>query len=82
MDMIDIEITTQVIDSRYGTMQSGAILRTDLLYAKHLVDDAACARYLAPPAADAAAAEAEAKAAATAAEATEIDAPTSAKKAE
>lgn len=62
MDLVEVEITGMVITSRYGTLQSGAILRTDKEFADHLVNDCAAAKYTKPksdPAASQTAAEAD-----------------------
>ena len=53
MDQVEIEITSLAITARYGSLAAGAILRTDAAYAKHLVEDAHCAKYTADTAADA-----------------------------
>lgn len=45
MELVTIEITGQAITSRYGTLNTGDVLRTDAEYAKHLVEDASCAKY-------------------------------------
>lgn len=50
----EVEITTTVVTAEYGTLTSGAVLRTGAAYAKHLVEDCAAARYTTePPAAEA-----------------------------
>lgn len=46
MDQVDVEITSPAITARYGTLKPGDILRTDLAFAKHLVDDCHAAKYV------------------------------------
>jgi hypothetical protein len=43
--MVEVEILGQVITHRYGTLNSGDVLRTDLEFAKHLVEDCSAAKY-------------------------------------
>lgn len=45
MKLIEVEITGQAITARYGTLNTGDILRTDAAFAAHLVNDCAAARY-------------------------------------
>ena len=45
MELVEVEITGLVITSRYGTLNTGAILRTDADFARHLVEDAEAAKY-------------------------------------
>jgi hypothetical protein len=45
MDLVAVEITAMAITARYGTLQSGTILRTDADFAKHLVEDCGAAKY-------------------------------------
>ena len=45
MEQIEVEILGQVITTRYGTLNTGDILRTDADFAKHLVDDCNAAKY-------------------------------------
>lgn len=45
MDQVQVEITGLAITSRYGTLTTGTLLNTDAAYAKHLVEDAVCAKY-------------------------------------
>ncbi len=45
MEMVEVEITGMAITARYGTLQTGAILRTDADYAAHLVNDCGAAKY-------------------------------------
>jgi len=53
MDIVTVRIRGIVATSRYGTLESGDILRTDAAFAKHLVEDCRAAEYtdIAPPAA-------------------------------
>lgn len=51
MDLVEVEITGMAITARYGTLQTGTILRTDAAYAAHLVDDCGAAKYVATKAA-------------------------------
>ena len=46
MDLIQVEITTTAHTHRYGTLATGDILRTDAAFARHLVKEAHCARYV------------------------------------
>ncbi len=46
MDLIQVEITTTAQTHRYGTLATGDILRTDAAFARHLVKEAYCARYV------------------------------------
>lgn len=46
MELIKVEITGQAITARYGTLNTGDILRTDAEFAKHLVEDCAAAKYI------------------------------------
>lgn len=50
MEQVEVEITGMVITQRYGTLNTGDILRTDAAFAKHLVEDAQGARYTKPKA--------------------------------
>jgi hypothetical protein len=45
MELVEIEITGQVITAQYGTLNSGAVLRTSAEFAKHLIDDCGAAKY-------------------------------------
>jgi hypothetical protein len=45
MELVEVEITGQAITARYGTLNTGDILRTDAEFAKHLVEDCAAAKY-------------------------------------
>lgn len=48
MDRVEIEITGMAITQRYGSLDTGTILRTDAAFAKHLVDECQCAKYTRP----------------------------------
>ena len=45
MEQVEVEITGMVITQRYGTLNTGDILRTDVEFAKHLVEEANGAKY-------------------------------------
>lgn len=45
MELIEVEITSQAITAKYGTLMAGDILRTDAAFAKHLVEDCSAAKY-------------------------------------
>ncbi|MEC5213312.1 putative membrane protein [Polaromonas sp. CG_9.5] len=45
MEQVEVEITGMVITQRYGTLNTGDILRTDAAFAKHLVEEANGAKY-------------------------------------
>jgi hypothetical protein len=45
MELVEVEITGMAITARYGTLSTGAILRTDAAFAKHLVEDCGAAKY-------------------------------------
>lgn len=45
MELIEVEITSQAITAKYGTLSTGDILRTDAEFAKHLVEDCGAAKY-------------------------------------
>lgn len=49
MELIEVEITGQAITSRYGTLNTGDILRTDAAFARHLVEDCIAAKYTSRP---------------------------------
>lgn len=51
MEQVEVEITGMVITQRYGTLNTGDIIRTDAAFAKHLVEDAQGAKYTTPKAA-------------------------------
>jgi hypothetical protein len=46
MEQVEVEILAQVITATHGTLQQGAILRTDAAFAKHLVHDCGAAKYV------------------------------------
>lgn len=48
MNQVEVEIIGMAITARYGTLQTGTILRTDEAYAKHLVEDCGAAKYRTP----------------------------------
>jgi hypothetical protein len=45
MEQVEIEITGQAITAQYGTLNSGAVLRTSPEFARHLVEDCSVAKY-------------------------------------
>jgi len=45
MELTTVNIVAQAMTARYGTLNPGDSVRTDLEYAKHLVEDAGCAEY-------------------------------------
>lgn len=53
MEQVEVEITGQAITARYGTLNTGDILRTDAAFAKHLVEDCSAAKYKTSPVAEA-----------------------------
>lgn len=54
MELVEVEIIGQAITARYGTLNTGDILRTDAEFARHLVEDCSAAKYTqAQPAVDA-----------------------------
>lgn len=52
-ELVQVKIKGTVVTSRYGTLSSGDILRTDAEFAKHLVDDCGAADYVGTAAAQA-----------------------------
>lgn len=46
MELIEVKITGQISTSRYGTLSTGDILRTDAAFAKHLVTECNAAEYV------------------------------------
>lgn len=48
MELIEVEITGQIITAQYGTLSTGDILRTGATFAAHLVDDCNAAKYIKP----------------------------------
>lgn len=45
MELVEVEITGMAITARYGTLKTGDVLRTDAVFAKHLVDYCNAAKY-------------------------------------
>jgi hypothetical protein len=52
METVQIRITSTVVTAPYGTLMPGTILRTSPAYARHLVEEAFAAKYMAEPAED------------------------------
>ena len=52
MQLVEVKITSTVVTAPYGTLMPGTILRTSQAYAKHLVEEAFAAKYMAEPAED------------------------------
>ena len=52
METVQVRITSTVVTAPYGTLMPGTILRTSPAYAKHLVEEAFAAKYMAEPAED------------------------------
>ena len=52
MEIVQIRITSTVVTAPYGTLMLGTILRTSPAYAKHLVEEAFAAKYMAEHAED------------------------------
>lgn len=48
MELVKVNITVQAITARYGTLNVGDSVRTDAVYAKHLVEDCMCGEYVKP----------------------------------
>jgi len=48
MDSVKVRIIGQAITARYGTLNTGDILKTDAAFAKHLVEDCSAAEYCTP----------------------------------
>jgi hypothetical protein len=46
MEIVQVEITGMVMTNRYGTLSSGDVLRTDPVFAKHLVEECGAAKYI------------------------------------
>lgn len=46
MDQVQVKIKGMVITAKYGTLNTGDVLRTDAAFAKHLVDDCNAAEYV------------------------------------
>lgn len=53
MELVAIKIKGIVVTSRYGTLSSGDVLRTDAAFAKHLVEECQAGEYLKPQPAEA-----------------------------
>lgn len=45
MALVTVTITGQAITARYGTLNTGDVLRTDAEFARHLVEDCSAAVY-------------------------------------
>lgn len=45
-ELVQVKIKCIVSTVKYGTLESGDILRTDAAFAKHLVEDCCAAEYL------------------------------------
>lgn len=50
MEQVRVRIKTTVITAQYGTLETGTELRTSPAFAKHLVEEAMAAEYIAVPA--------------------------------
>jgi hypothetical protein len=50
MELVTVTIIGQAITARYGTLNTGDVLRTDAAFAKHLVEDCCAAVYAKGPA--------------------------------
>lgn len=46
MELVQVQITTTAVTSRYGTLVYGDILRTDAEFARHLVEDCKAAKFV------------------------------------
>ncbi len=46
MNTVDVKMRGMVHTTRYGTLNTGDILRTDADFAKHLVEDCGAAEYV------------------------------------
>lgn len=55
MQLVEVKITGQAITAKYGTLNSGDILRTDAAFARHLVKDCSAAEYVGAAPSDASA---------------------------
>jgi hypothetical protein len=51
MEQVQVKILCQVVTAAHGTLNTGAMLRTDAAFAKHLVEDCKAAEYVKAPAA-------------------------------
>lgn len=45
-NQVQVRITGMVMTNRYGTLDSGCVLRTDAAFAKHLVEECNAAEYI------------------------------------
>ena len=63
MELVKVNITTQALTARYGTLNPGDSVLTDAKYANHLVHDCGAGEFAKPPVAAAKESEAEAAAA-------------------
>lgn len=54
MELVEVEIIAQVITTRYGTLSTGDVLKTDQAFADHLVNDCKGAKWPEPKVAAAA----------------------------
>ena len=52
MQLVEVKITSTVVTAPYGALMPGTILRTSPAYAKHLVEEAFAAKYMAEHAED------------------------------
>lgn len=50
MEQVQVEIVVQTITAQYGTLEVGAVLRSPVAFAKHLVEDCLAAKYYRPAA--------------------------------
>lgn len=48
-DQVQVEITGMVITARYGSLETGTVLRTDHAFAKHLVEECGAAKWIDAP---------------------------------
>lgn len=48
MEQVQVRILCQVMTAQYGTLNTGAMLRTDAKFAKHLIEDCGAAEYVNP----------------------------------
>ena len=46
MELVQVKIKGTVVTSRYGTLASGDVLRTDAAFAKHLVEECQAGEYV------------------------------------
>jgi len=45
-EIVEVKIKGTVVTARYGTLSSGEILRTDAVFAKHLVEQCGAGEYV------------------------------------